>query len=270
MDTIDIFFETLWAKYTSENPLALKIHESLISEGENIVNDHIALRTFNFEMCGIDKISSYLIKNGYEEIEEYFFIEKKLHAKHYQHKTNKNHPLIFISELEVEKFSDKFIAIAKSLYNSVDWSNVNYDKILYSGLLWQNLNYNKYKILKEESQYAAWFYTNGFSANHFTVSINKLKKYNTTEKLTQFLINNKIKLNKSGGIIKGSEELLLEQLSTMAESKELYFTDGKHRVPTCFYEFAYRYNYKNGNEFRGFLTNSADKIFESTNLVDND
>ncbi len=268
MNTINSFFEVLWGKYTSENPLALEVFNSLIDEGENVINDHIALRTFNLEMCSIDKISSFLITNGYEEKEEYYFENKKLYAKHFENKTNGDLPLVFISELEVEKFSPEFQGIVREIYNSVDWKNVNYDEILFSGLLWGNLEYSKYSALKKESQYAAWLYTNGFSANHFTVSVNKLSKFNSTQKLTDFLLKKGFKLNTVGGIVKGNPEKMLEQLSTMADNKKVVFKEGEYEVPTCFYEFAYRYNDDKDNEFRGFIADSADKIFESTDSND--
>jgi hypothetical protein len=45
-------------------------------------------------------------------------------------------------------------------------------------------------------------------------------------------------------------------------SKEILvdFSDGSYNVPGCYYEFAYRYN-----NFNGFITQSANHIFESTN-----
>ncbi len=267
MTTINNFFKTLWGKYTSENPLALRVYESLINEGENVINDHIALRTFNLEKCNIDKLSTFLIKNGYEEKEEYYFEDKKLHAKHFEHKLNKDLPLVFISELEVEKFSDEFQSIVRRIYNSIDWENIDYDTILYSGILWGELEYNKYEILKNESQYASWLYTNGYSANHFTVSVNKLQKYNSTKKITDFLLSKGFDLNTSGGIVKGTPESLLEQLSTMADKKEITFKEGQYEVPTCFYEFAYRYKDVTKKEFRGFIANNANKIFESTDTA---
>jgi len=267
MSTINTFFEILWKKYTFENPLALRVYKSLIAEGENVINDHIALRTFNFEKCNIEKLSTFLIKNGYKEKDEYYFEDKKLHAKHFENTSDENLPLVFISELEIEKFSDEFQSVVKDIYNSVDWDNIDYDAILYSGIIWGELEYSKYEILKNESQYASWLYTNGYSANHFTVSVNKLQKYNSTKKITDFLIENNCKLNTVGGIVKGTPESLLEQLSTMADKKTITFKEGEYDVPTCFYEFAYRFTDENNNEFRGFIANNADKIFESTDTM---
>ena len=74
------------------------------------------------------------------------------------------------------------------------------------------------------------------------------------------------RLNMSGGEIKGSEEVLLKQSSTMADTAIATFSDGELEIPSCFYEFAERFNMANGNEYTGFVAASADKIFESTNV----
>ena len=58
--------------------------------------------------------------------------------------------------------------------------------------------------LSEESEYAAWFYVFGFRANHFTVSINALKKYNDIHRVNDLLTKNGFVLNTSGGEIKGT------------------------------------------------------------------
>jgi hypothetical protein len=43
------------------------------------------------------------------------------------------------------------------------------------------------------------------------------------------------------------------------------FSDGAQYIPGCYYEFARRFPMPDGRLFRGFVTGSADKIFESTN-----
>jgi hypothetical protein len=74
-------------------------------------------------------------------------------------------------------------------------------------------------------------------------------------------------MNTSGGEIKGSPEQLLEQSSVLADTQELEFREGTHTVTTCYYEFAKRYPMENGELYNGFIAASADKIFESTDLV---
>ncbi|MFP3457566.1 DUF1338 family protein, partial [Psychrobacter sp. SIMBA_152] len=72
-------------------------------------------------------------------------------------------------------------------------------------------------------------------------------------------------LNTSGGEVKGSPEVLLEQSSTLADEYAVTFSDGDMRIPSCFYEFAIRYPKPDGEIYTGFVAASADKIFESTN-----
>ena len=89
--------------------------------------------------------------------------------------------------------------------------------LIFSGTLFNPLSYEIYCRLREESEYAAWFYVFGFRANHFTVSINSLKKYNDIVKVNELLKTNGFILNNSGGEIKGTPADLLQQSSTMAD-----------------------------------------------------
>jgi hypothetical protein len=118
--------------------------------------------------------------------------------------------------------------------------------------------------LREESEYAAWFYVFGFRANHFTVSVNALKKYDTILKVNQLLKENGFLLNSSGGEVKGTMNDYLQQSSTMADIIPVDFEEGTFNIPSCYYEFAQRYTLPNGKLFSGFVAQSADKIFEST------
>ena len=116
----------------------------------------------------------------------------------------------------------------------------------------------------KESDYGAWVSAFGYRPNHFTVFINSLKNFSDIKVLNDFLKENSFKLNASGGEVKGSPEVLLEQSSTLANNIEVTFEDGKLTIPACYYEFAKRYPLKNGELYQGFVAASADKIFEST------
>lgn len=100
--------------------------------------------------------------------------------------------------------------------------------------------------------------------NHFTVFVNSLTKFDSLSVLNEHIKNHGFKLNSSGGEIKGSKEVLLEQSSTLANTIEVEFSDGKLSIPACYYEFAKRYPQKDGKLYQGFVAASADKIFEST------
>ena len=120
--------------------------------------------------------------------------------------------------------------------------------------------------MRDESEYAAWFYVFGFRANHFTVSINALKTYNNISSVNELLKKNGFLLNDSGGEIKGTKADLLQQSSTLADKVTVKFVEGSFEVPCCYYEFAQRYPDANGKLYNGFVAKSADKIFESTNF----
>ena len=116
----------------------------------------------------------------------------------------------------------------------------------------------------KESDYAAWVSAFGYRPNHFTVFINELKKFSDIHVLNDFLKEQGFKLNSSGGEVKGSKEVCLEQSSTLANNIEVSFEDKKLTIPACYYEFARRYPLPDGKLYQGFVAASADKIFEST------
>ena len=58
---------------------------------------------------------------------------------------------------------------------------------------------------------------------------------------------------------------MLEQSSIMADKIKVRFGTIDEIVPSCYYEFAKRYSDSTGQIYQGFVTTSADKIFESTN-----
>ncbi len=104
-------------------------------------------------------------------------------------------------------------------------------------------------------------------ANHFTVSVNHLKKLDTLEKVNEFLKDNGFSLTSSGAEIKDSYDELLLQSSTLAELISVSFRDGVMQIPACYYEFAKRFKDKNGRLYNGFIAKSVDKTFESTDSL---
>ncbi|MBV1911302.1 MAG: DUF1338 domain-containing protein [Kangiellaceae bacterium] len=252
-------FESMWQDYLALNPQAQTIYD-LFSRENNVVNDHVAFRTYGIDGIRVEDIAQPLLAAGYQEMESYQFEQKKLRAKHYQHPTM---PLVFISELIIEEFSSELQSIVRQLVHQIQPAEVNATHFLYSGRPWE-LSSNIYNRLLEESEYAAWVAAFGYRPNHFTVSINHLDQFSTIQEVNLFLKENGFKLNTSGGEVKGSEVDFLEQSSTIANSTNVEFVDMTLSIPSCFYEFALRHPTSSGEIFKGFVASSADKIFEST------
>lgn len=258
---IDEIFEKLWVQYSAENPSVKKIHALFEKQGERIVNDHVAFRTFNDPRVNIDVLSKAFTTRGYREAGNYRFPMKKLFAKHFE---KEGYPRVFISELLLEEFSGKLNAKVKDLIDTCDSRSLDPDGLIIAGNIFNELSHEVYQMLRDESEYAAWVYAFGYRANHFTVSINHLSKLDTIEKVNTFLKENGFRLNSSGGEIKGTPGQLLEQSSTLADSVTIHFREGAFEIPSCYYEFARRYREADGKLFSGFIAGSADKIFEST------
>jgi hypothetical protein len=267
--TKEELFAKLWADYTEQNPDAGKIYELFTDAGETVVNDHIAFRTYNDPKVNIDVLAEAFIQAGYKYVNNYKFEQKHLFAKHYEHESDPDAPRVFISELILEDFSEELQAAVKEAMAKINSEDVKPENMAFSGCSWGKPSYETYKKLRTESEYAAWLYVHGFRANHFTVSINYLKKYNSLEKVNDMLKENGFLLNNSGGEIKGTPEQLLEQSSTKAGHVDIEFEEGVFNIPACYYEFARRYPNANGELFSGFIAGSADKIFESTDFYEN-
>ena len=259
-------FNRLWKDYTTQNPSTFKVYELFIAEGETVINDHIAFRTFNHPDIGIDKLAQVFLKNGYEFKRDYHFETKKLYARHYEHRTDQDAPKVFISELLVEKFSPFLQETVKHWIDAIPASRIVSEELIYAGNISGTPSFKTYEHLRTESEYVAWLYVNGFCANHFTVSVNRLKKLGTIQKVNEFLLSKGFLLNDAGGEIQGTPSELLEQSSIRAGMVKFRFVEGEFEIPGCYYEFAKRYPDSDGKLYSGFIAKSADKIFESTNF----
>ncbi|MDN5200499.1 DUF1338 domain-containing protein [Fulvivirgaceae bacterium BMA10] len=258
----------LWKDYVRYTPSAEKIHNFLKRLGEeNICNDHVAFRTFDHPKVNIDQIAKIFKLSGYEEKGEYHFEEKKLRAKHYEHRFQKDAPKIFISELKLDYFSDWLKNVIYNCIDKIPHGIIESNSLVFSGRTWGTISHNIYEKLRDESEYCAWLYVYGFCANHFTIDINKLRNIQDLNVFNDLLEENGFKLNESGGKIKGDRESYLEQSSILADMQIIEFAEASFRVPSCYYEFAKRYPDASGNLYQGFIAKSADKIFESTDLV---
>lgn len=259
---VTALFDKIWQHYLTVTPSAKTIHH-LLSNGNNIVNDHVAYRTFNLEKVNLDKLAQHFISIGYTECGQYDFSAKKLTAKHFEHST-KTMPKVFISELRVEEFSDEIQTIIHNLVDQLPNNISQQANFLYSGSPW-TISSTNYNTLLAYSEYAALLAAWGYRANHFTVSINHLDNFDCIIDVNDTVKNAGFTLNSAGGEIKGDESVKLEQTSTLADKALVEFSDIALKIPSCFYEFAKRYPLANGELYTGFVEASADKIFESTN-----
>lgn len=256
-DRAEALFEELWNSYVDIGPHAQSIRDLL--GGEQVRNDHVALRGLNWPSLGIEALAAPFLDLGYRQGGTYQFPEKHLTAIHLD-APRKGLPKVFVSELQTEALSDEGRAILASRFQSSE-----YRLGLGSGLPPHAKHLSEYERLLEESEYAAWLYAFGFVVNHFTVAVHELPGSPTLEEVNGRLIEAGYELNQSGGTIKGTPEVGLEQSSTLAAPATVRFNEGEKTIPGVFYEFARRHEVE-GELFAGFVAGNADRIFESTDV----
>ncbi|MDB9863104.1 DUF1338 domain-containing protein [Litorivicinus sp.] len=265
MDRND-FFNALWARYCTVAAQPKAINAQFKAHGESVINDHVALRSLAGTTFDLNGIGTLLEKIGYRQLDSYVFPDKYLDARSYYCVDNPNAPKIFVSTLRRGVLSDLAETILNELANALN--NAPYQlSTLTQGVCWTPLSYSVFQELAAESEYAAWLSAWGLQANHFTVSVNHLKHFNSLTEVNEWIKSVGFQLNQSGGEIKGSKEVLLAQSATLADRVDYLFGCGQTRViPSCFYEFAERFSNADGQLFQGFVTANADHIFSSTHL----
>ena len=93
----------------------------------------------------------------------------------------------------------------------------------------------------QESKYAAWVLCNGYALNHTTVSVHSLCVPGGIRVVNDLLQSTGFRLNEAGGAVKVSQDGLLLQSSTVADSVDFCFAGGEQRaVPGSYIEFAER------------------------------
>jgi hypothetical protein len=267
---IEKIFERFWLPYSTQNPNARHIYDLFTAQGEDVVHDHIALRTFDDPRMNMDVIARVFTDNGYEQRGTYEFKAKRVTGRHYEHKSDPLAPKVFVSELRINEFSEYLQSTIKEYINSIDERVYLDPDLVYLGSIWGKIPFEIYNKLREESEYAAWLLVYGFRANHFAIKVNELKNYSTLQEVNAYIKSQGYIMNNAAGEIYGTPEELLEQSATKSEIKPFDFTDGTFEIPACFYEFTLRYKDADGKEYTGFIAANADKIFESTNYYKKD
>lgn len=264
MNSLSPFFNQLWLQYLQICPQASHIHKLFENTAEPIVNDHVAFRTFADSDISIDVLKEQVLALGYTEFDRYHFKNKKLNARSYIHKNSPTK--IFISELLWQQLPDHCQSLIQPLLTQMSKQLPEHNTTLLSaGRLWSLPKYTDYQALLKTSEYAAWLSVWGLRANHFTIFVNYLSQYPSLDLVVKKLLAQGYQLNSSGGIIKGTEQDKLIQAATLADKVEVVFDDaGAQLISSCYYEFAQRFQQNDGVLFAGFVTSSADKIFEST------
>lgn len=260
------FFEHLWQHYIQITPQAEQVRQLFVATDGEVINDHVAFRTFANTALDLAALEPHILAMGYSIQDDYHFEAKKLRARSYMH-ADITIPKIFVSELKTNELSEPVQQILHK-YTKQIVAGPSSAEVFWSGRHWDMPTWNDYQTVMAESEYGAWLLAIGLQVNHFTVSVEQLTSAHELSEVLQRVKDAGFAVNTSGGEIKGTPADCLEQGSTMADKQVFTFGDGTdHEIPTCFYEFAKRHVQADGELYHGFIAANADKIFESTNAM---
>ena len=259
--------DRLWRDYVAMNPQIGQVIAALQQRGEAFRNDHIALRTFDLKVSegrdiGMLRLGALWERWGYVARGDYTFTAKGLRARHWEH-PDPELPRVFISELITDKLPAAGREKIEAMLRQLPEGLAEDPSCLYAGRLWR-CDRETWQMLADVSEYAGWMALFGLRANHFTVDVRSLKSFADLPEVNGWLRSLGFPLNDSGGEIKGSREICLEQSSTRAANVEVQLDDAVVTAPGCYVEFAQRHLDASGQLFSGFVADNADKIFEST------
>ena len=196
--------------------------------------DHYAYRTFNKNNI-IDKYPHYRLEP------ELYQFDNNVTANWL---SSINNPCVFVSQYE-------------NILNDINIkkTNINLDKLHHYIKSRDVPEYNFYKQVNNHNQYLAWTLLFREEINHVGFLVNNIEETLDTIK-TDFP---EYQINNLDNPIQISNDQNLLQFSIRSELINYKFKDKIEEVPFTFIEFVER---KNGR--RGFETNNAQKIFEST------
>lgn len=294
--------DKLWEQYIKRVSYANKYAELVAQKGGKVVNDHIALRTFNTHTGeqpeGIHAIKHILNALEYTQVLKYPFPKKKLNAVHFEH-PDEMFPKIFVSQLEINQlpnWAQKIInkTVKDTPYLLSDNSIELLQKLKEQGELpteaaeilvadlaqyfrrpWRIPLKEDVLKLNDVSQYAAWVLIHGNSVNHFTAFINyqNVKEWPDLESTCKGLAEAGVPMKEN---IEGKKGSKLQQSATLAvkEDVQVKGDDGVEKITWtyAYYELTQRgFVDENGLKklFSGFLGEQAAHLFDMTKTRDN-
>ena len=294
---ISEFLRRLWDDYASRVTYARVYEEMLTDLGGNLVNDHIAFRTFaltvNGHYLGVDNLKRVFEALDFEEKGAIEFPETHLFARYVQH-AEPDFPRIFISELKVDELGSE---IAEAIRQSVAgyqqlFSDEDVEALrrldeadtapagllektvrLFTQVPWGPVSESVVKRVNAASQYGAWVLLHGYNVNHFTGYVNRhgVEQVGNIDALIAEMKKRGVPMKSE---IEGAPGSKLRQTSTEAVRVpvQVIGDDGKTKQIEWTYaymEYAERGEVEeNGKRvlFQGFLGPQAAGLFEMTRL----
>lgn len=291
--------ELLWRHYKTQSPHAQLLEGELIRRGETPVLDHYAIITAPSIYCSMESLAEIFASIGYCLQGRDYLPEKQndfLWMAEEDAQTNAACdvlPQVVLADFRLHELPESTQTILKKYRHHGNPNAISHIKKLAEQVKkgdaeaattltttlatyltqrdWPLPSKEDLLKISESNELLAWTLLFGRCPNHFTISVHLLKGFKSLEDFNQFMINDlKLPLNSTGGVIKGSPSIGIEQSSTLGAKITTQTIDELIEIANSFIEFVWRYP-KNANQpgtqwhdyFTGFIANNANKVIES-------
>jgi hypothetical protein len=224
-------------KFIESSPQFLNLSSKMFNRCYKL--DHFAYRSFNMA-----PIAKRFMNEGYQLENDKYEFANNVSARWLSHA---RYPSLFVSQYNGTSRDLKLKQKIKINLEEVD-------EIIKCR---EKLTYSLYKEIASTNQYLAWTLLFENKINHVAFQVADIEEAVRQIK-TDFP---EYQINNPEDPIQVSQDGDLMQFSIKADMIDYKFNDGIHKVPFSFTEFVER---KNGR--RGFETQNASKIFESTKV----
>ncbi len=298
--------QALWSQYsdgfrelnTIIKSSNIRLQTSLNSSKPNVTLDHVAIIDLKSANSGIDYMKKILNILHMDEYGSGYIEERQNHFTWLTNEQNfalapeKSLPQVIIADFEYDAMSKKNRDILykyakqskpidmqwlQSAVHNIKNGDLSHKNHLiceivkhFSNIAWDLPYKHEYLSVLEENELAAWVLLFGRKVNHFGIGMYMHPNFHNLNSFNQHLIDElNIKMNEAGGLIKGSQDLGIEQSSTLGvEEIGKCHDNQKCQSKSKFIEFVWRHSQDTAPStlsqyFTGFLAGNATYVIES-------
>ncbi|HEX7836651.1 MAG TPA: hypothetical protein VF469_04260 [Kofleriaceae bacterium] len=261
--------DVLWRDYVALAPQAEDIRHLLVSRGEILRHDHVALLTYRAPGIGGDALARPFEALGWRRRECCEVSCRDGRARCWQH-PDAAVPKVLISELAIEALSPAAQAVIGRLIDQLPARFGERGDLPWAGRPWHT-TYADYRVLRAESEAAAWLAAFGFRVHHFTIDAGALATFPDLAALGAFLVEHGFAIDDrggdggeiEGGEIEGSADDRIECAATRPDPIAVELADATVQIASSGYELVRRHRKPCGERFHGFAPASTSAVSSS-------
>ena len=282
----------IWDSYIRDFP-----HLKNILSEQKLILDHFAIIDLPSQNSGCHYMARVLERIGYiragagylkSKINDFIWFRQE----DYHNKTSYDMlPQIIIGDFRIEELSanvaniikkytsdiklfdfDKFDVLLTELPRMPSYAKTEILKLLTDYFIsrrWKLPSLQEFEEVKKENELLAWVLLFGSKINHFGIGVYLRDDIINLEAFNGRLEKElKIKINSSGGKIKGNPAIGIEQSATLGQDYHIRLSDGSITHPGNFMEFIWRYSDKSTPKLwtdyhTDFIPQNANHVVES-------